>query len=262
MRKLTVNQKSVYIVESHNQVLEAWESCPHQNVFSLDFHTDTREAFHNYSYWRADSEVKSGKYQNLEERKKELTDQKISQYLEKKISIKGVNDNLKHDEHMDFAVRTEMIETAFILSTNRNVTSSNPNVHIVCGSDKYRGQRIIEYSPSCIPACPKETHDQECRILRADSCLEDSFLEDALTRAESFKDSFFNNYILDLDCDYFNTEKSLYPEKMEIFRRLILNASLITIALEPACVKICRHEDCSLISDDILARLISIFESI
>ncbi|OQY32126.1 MAG: hypothetical protein B6241_11875 [Spirochaetaceae bacterium 4572_59] len=178
------------------------------------------------------------------------------------MTINQINNNLRHDEHLDFAVRSNIIDTAFVLSTNRNESSSNPNVHIVCGSDEYRGQRIIEYSPSCIPACPKETHDQECLKMRADSCLEDSFLEAAVAAAESVQGSFFDHYILDIDCDYFNTEKSLYPESLEAFKKLIRNAELISIALEPECVKICRHEGCQLTSREISERLLSIIESI
>lgn len=262
MRKITVNQKAIYIVESHNQVLEAWESLHGLNVFSLDFHTDTRQAFYNYSYWRADSEVKSGLYRNLQERAEKLTDQKINQYLEKQMTINQINNNLKHDEHLDFAIRSNMIDTAFVLSKNSNETSSNSNVYIVDSQEQYNKQRIIEFSPSCIPGCSKTIHDEECRIRRADSSIEDFFLVDAIGRAKSFKSSFFDNYILDIDCDYFNTEKSLYPENLEVFKRLIRNAELITIALEPECVKICRHEGCQLVSEDILTRLISILETI
>ena len=258
MREIRIKNKSVYIVESHNQVLEAWERASKPNVFSLDFHTDTREAFQNYSYWRADSEVKSGRCSDSAARNKELTDQKINQYLDKKITINQINDNLKHDEHLDFAVRTEMIDTAFILSVNSNTTSSNPNVYIPGGAEEYGDQRIIEFSPPCVPGCLKQVHDEACRTLRADNAVEDALLENAVSRAESYRPSFFSNYILDIDCDYFNTEKSLYPENTGLFKKLIRDSEFITIAMEPECVKICRHEGSSLDSDTILDRLMSI----
>jgi hypothetical protein len=221
MKKISVNKKTLYVVESHNQVLEAWESCTRQNVFSLDFHTDSREAFQNYSYWKADSEIKSGLYRDHEKRKKEIIDQKINQYLEKEITIKQINDNLKNDEHLDFSVRVDMIDTVFILSKNSNASSSNPNVYIIDGRNNYRNQRILEYSPPCIPGCEKSIHDEKCRYMRADSSLEDFVLDTAIARAKNFKSSFFENYILDIDCDFFNTEKSLYPENFETFENKI-----------------------------------------
>ena len=260
MEKIISGGKQVYIVHSHNQVLEAWETCPGLNVFSLDFHTDTREAFGNYSYWRADSEYKAGRCGDRVLRKKELRDQKILSYIEGRSSISSINDNLRHDEHLDFAVRTDMIGRAFILATNRNTSSSNPNVHIADGSAEYEGQRIIEYSPLCVPACLKDVHDDECGRLRADSFIEDDFLGDAVSKADSFDPFFFDDYILDIDCDSFNTEKSLCPGTQNVFRKLIKEAAMITIALEPECVKICRLEDSLLDSAQILDALMTIIE--
>lgn len=262
MKKIEIANKDIYIVDSHNQVLEAWEFSPGVNIFSLDYHTDTKGAFHNYSYWRADSEMKSGGCSNHYERMRELMDQKITQYLENKITIKQINDNLKHDEHIDFAVQTDLVDMVFVLSTSRNTESSNPNVYIADSPEKYEDQSIIEYSPLCIPVCNKEIHDADCMNVRAESLIEDSFLNKAISQAESFKTSFFENYILDIDCDYFNIEKSLYPENIEVFKRLIRNSRIVSIALEPECVKICRLNGSGLTSEIILERLLSIIREI
>jgi len=258
---MIVNNKEVYVYGSHNRVLEAWVVGDRQNVFSLDYHTDTRQAFESYSYWRADSEVKAGSSTNHEFRKKELTDLKIRQYLESQVTLAQVNDNLKHDEHLDFAVRTGLIKKAFILSTSRNEKSSNPCVHLACGQEEYEDQPLIEFSPLCIPGCTKMNHDRDCFTLRADCSIEDLFLNPAVRQAKRFDSSFFNNYILDIDCDYFNTEKSLYPDEIGTFQNLIRNSDFVTIALEPECVKICRQDGSKLNSDIILSRLLSIIET-
>lgn len=260
MDEVVAGGKQVYIVRSHNQVLEAWEARPGLKVFSLDFHTDTREALGSYAYWRTDSEVRAGRCDDPEQRKRELRDEKIRAYLEGDATIRGINDNLKHDEHLDFAVRCDMIEKAFVLSKNSNPSSSNPNVHIALGTEEFAGQRIIEYSPPCVPGCPESVHDDDCRRLLADASLEDTVLGDAVSTAESFDPFFFDGYILDIDCDYFNTEKSLRPEGAGVFRRLVRNAALITIALEPECVRICRLEDSFLESGRILEGLIALIE--
>lgn len=260
MNKIKIANKDIYIVDSHNQVLEAWESSPGLNVLSLDYHTDTKRAFNNYSYWRADSEMKSGRCSNHDERMRELSDQKIIQYMDNKITIKQINDNLRHDEHLDFAVQTDLVDMVFVLSTNRNAESSNTNVYIADSSEKYEDQRIIEFSPLCIPLCNKEIHDIDCRNLRAESLIEDIFLKDVISQAESFKKSFLKNYILDIDCDFFNTEKCLFPDNIEVFKELIRNSQMVTIALESECVKICRHKGCGLTSEIILDRLLSIIK--
>jgi hypothetical protein len=182
--------------------------------------------------------------------------------MNNEIDIHQINDNLQHDEHLDFSVRTDIVDKVFVLAKNRNLKSSNPNVHILDGMTQYDDQRIIEFSPPCLPDCRKEKHNEECRILRAESSIEDSFLEDAVLKAESIAPFFFSHYILDVDCDYFNTEESLYPQEYEVFKRLVRNSDFITIALEPECVKICRHDDSRLDSDVILNRLVSLIEEL
>lgn len=250
--------KEIYIVQSHNQVLEAWEKSPGLNVFTLDFHTDTKRAFSNYSFWRADSEFKAGRCSNTDKRVQELCEEKISDYLKKKLSIKQINDNLKHDEHLDFAVSTELVDMVFVLATSRNSTSSNPNVYIINNDSSFGNQKILQYSPLCVPECTRTIHDSHCNRLRADSSIENSFLEDAVAEAKKYNAAFFDNYILDIDCDYFNTDRSLYPGKIDVFKSLIKESRFITIALEPECVKICRQKGHGVSSDIIVERLLSI----
>lgn len=256
MQKLS-SHKTIYIVQSHNEVLEAWEQHPGCNVFSLDYHTDTREAFHNYSYWRTDSEIKAGRCRDPEKRILELKEEKLSAYLDRKTNIGQINENLKHDEHLDFAVAADLVNLVFVLSTSRNENSSNGNVYL-CHKGSYEGQRIMEYSPLCISSCSKKIHDDSCAVLRADHVLESPFLGEAIRRAESLSRTFFDDFILDIDCDYFNTERSLFPDNTERILMLMERARIITIALEPECVAICRCENSQLTSEVILRRLLSL----
>jgi len=261
MKKHVMGGKDVYIVENHNEVIEAWEKHQGLNVFSLDYHTDTRQAFHNFTYWKVKRETEAGICSNQEERIRELTEQKIDLYLNKELSAEQINYDLKHDEHLDFATRTQIINMAFVLSVNSNKTSSNPNVHIVQNHTEYKNQRLLEYSIPCIPGCLKDIHDENCRAVKADSALEDIVLKDAMAKAESYNPGFFDNFILDIDCDYLNTDKSLYPEAESIFHRLISKSHIISIAMEPACVRICRHKNSRLDSDIIIERLLSAIET-
>jgi hypothetical protein len=49
-------------------------------------------------------------------------------------------------------------------------------------------------------------------------------------------------YILDIDLDYFYIEENLEPKNFEIFKNLVKNAEIITIALEPYCVEMVQTD--------------------
>lgn len=258
MKKMCLNGKEIYIVRSHNQVLEAWNLYIKPNVFSIDFHTDTKIAFKNYAYWRAYSEVKNKKCSSLPKREISLRNEKITQFLEKKISLNHINDNLKHDEHIDFAVKTDIVNKVFILAKNSNITSSNSNVYLANRDKSYNNQAIIEYSYNFSTS---DISDITKKKYSSDNSIEAYVLMDAIRKAEIIEKDFFDNYILDIDCDYFNSEESLKPKNIDVFIRLLKNAKCITIALEPECVKICRLKDSKLTSDVILDNLIKIIKS-
>ncbi len=247
-------------MRSHNQVLEAWNRGARQNVFSLDYHTDTKKAFLDYAYWRADSEFKAGKVNNPIRRTNDLMEEKIHQFLNDAIDLDQVNDNLRHDEHLDFAVRTDLIEKAFVVAKNSNPASSNPNVYIFDGPGQYDDHRLIEYNTPLFDCSGSQT-PQECRMAMADSAIEAEVLSHAVSSAQMLAPDFFENYILDIDCDYFNTEKSLTPGDNGTFRQLVRESEFITIALEPECVGICLLEGNDLDSDSILESLLTLIES-
>ncbi len=189
--------------------------------------------------------MKKGLFYHNGKSNKDLQRQKIRKYMDYDITLEQVNDNLRHDEHLDFAVQTDMINSAFILARNENPSSSNPNVHIAGGNREYGDQRLIEYRAASDPSLALETEH----------------LGAALRKAEDYKPAFFDQFILDIDCDYFNTEESLYPGDTGAFDRLVRQSGIITIALEPECVKICRTKGSSLTSEMILERLLCLIEA-
>ena len=94
-----------------------------------------------------------------------------------------------------------------------------------------------------------------------DSVIDDSFLTDVFaTFLDMSKSDFvevgkFNKkYILDIDLDYFSSEKSLSPVSTKIFYNLIRNADLITIAKEPLFVDM--YSQGTLTADEVLSKLI------
>jgi hypothetical protein len=49
-------------------------------------------------------------------------------------------------------------------------------------------------------------------------------------------------FVLDIDLDYFNTQRSISPGDTQVFHDLIHRAEAITIARETTCVESCQLE--------------------
>jgi hypothetical protein len=62
-------------------------------------------------------------------------------------------------------------------------------------------------------------------------------------------------YILDIDLDYFHSEKSINPTDTTAFYRLIRNSVAVTIATEPECVEYLRLDGSAVTAPMLLDRL-------
>ena len=128
---------------------------------------------------------------------------------------------LQHDEHFDYALKYGMISEAVIISHTPVVTAIPENLRVLYDGD------FAEDEP-----LNSERFKQYC-----DRALEDDFLEKFLPYLPQ------KNYILDIDCDYFKTERSLAPSKSTVFREIVRNASMITVSREDDWVKILTFEN-------------------
>ena len=86
--RISKSGQKIYIVEKHHEVLEAWEKYQGYNIITLDTHKDTQLCF-------------TGKNLNRE--------QGINDYKNSNKSIAQIIENLKNDEHIDFATSSGMI---------------------------------------------------------------------------------------------------------------------------------------------------------
>lgn len=128
---------------------------------------------------------------------------------------------LRHDEHFDYAVKYDIISSALIISHTAAATEADSRIQVLYDGDfaedePLNSERFRNYS---------------------DMALEDSFLEKYLPFMPQ------ENYILDIDCDYFKTEKSLSPQKSEIFKSLVSNARMITFSCEEDWVRLLTFEN-------------------
>ena len=214
MRYLEINNKKLYIVENHHEVLEAWEKYKNQkiNVITLDTHTDTKLCFENYCY-----------HNNT------TSNILINNYNNNRIEIKNIISKLKNDEHIDFAVRSGIVNKVFVISYNTSNNMSNTNIFSE-EPNNYNNQLIIEYNNFTTLT------SEDSYIHSRTIALTPKVLNDATNYFSSLDKNYANKYILDIDLDYICTMYA-FDEDLSKFKELIKNAELITIAKEPSFVK-------------------------
>lgn len=127
---------------------------------------------------------------------------------------------LQHDEHFSYALQQKIISKAVIISHTPAVTELEKNMQVL-----YNG----EFSED-------EPLNSKSYEKYFDMALEDSFLEQFIEFMPH------ENYILDIDCDYFKTFKSLAPDSCKIFRRLMHEANMITVSREADWVRLLTFE--------------------
>lgn len=126
---------------------------------------------------------------------------------------------LRHDEHLDWAVQSGLVSRCTILAhVNRTPPASDRLV--VRRDDAFPEENIMLNRPD------------EFRPL-ADRLLESDFLERNLGPIPEF-------FILDIDCDYFPTEAALHPGDAAYFHTLVARAQLVTLSRESDWVRILR----------------------
>lgn len=281
-KTIVIGGKDVHIVEAHHFALFPWaairrgrDSAP--TLISLDHHTDTMEAFrgHRCAESNGDFDAAEGMLANLVAAINWESDETLIVTVER----------LCHDEHIHAAILSKIISSAFSINLCNQTYSieeekyhdevtqqferelqgeyigsklerPSPPYRYICPKD-----RMFEISSICAIGCEKMPHDDDCEVKRANQALESIYLNHELGTANAMANAIEMDsveatpYILDIDLDYFHSEKAISPDDPEVFYRLIRNAIAITIALEPECVEELRHDDSDVTADSLLARL-------
>ena len=146
---------------------------------------------------------------------------------------------LRHDEHFDYAIKYNIISSAAIISHTPCCTVPCEKLQVLYDGD------FTEDEPL--------NSEKYCRYF--DMALEDDFLEKYLPFMPE------KNYILDIDCDYFKTEKSLRPVKADIFRSLMKNADMITISREDDWVRLLTFENPAKFTPDCIIDRLTEFQN-
>jgi len=230
------------IYENHHEVLRSWEKYKGANVITFDYHTDTHSAFLNYSSLKS---YRSGIEQST------YANDIISKYSLNNLTIEECIKILKNDEHIDFAVRTNIIKNVFVISSGASGGNAFLNKRIFDGihQEKFNNHPIIEFScPNCERKCTEFDF--------AKRAIADEFIELTRNYLINYIADFFENYILDIDLDYFRTVHAFDRTiKLDVFKNLIKNAKVVTIAKETNYLESCKMENDPINVDFILYEL-------
>lgn len=231
MKSEVINGKKIYIVEKHNEILEAWKIYKKQgyNVITLDSHKDTEKCFRMYL----------GKNNHL------TREQLIDNYNIGILKISDIIEKLRNDEHIDFATRSEMISKVFTIAYVCGGKKDNSNIfhkeYPGAEANVYNNEPIVQYNYRHLLEsiydyennnCPKECEETYIRK----NALSNEVLNDAISSFKAIDSNCLDKCILDIDLDYICTIYA-FDKDLTVFKDLIKNAAAITIAKESDCVK-------------------------
>lgn len=213
----------VSVSDFHHEVIELWSmvkrAFPDRSfgVITLDHHTDIVAAYRNQYT------VNPGEWQCVQ-------------------SVKQAVSLLKHDEHIDWAIKSGVLEYAKVIAHVNETPAAD--------------ERITVLHDRNFPDEFTQLNDPEKFYPFAAKILDDSFLMPLLRNIPEGK------YILDIDCDNFLCRNALFPENHQLWHKLILNASAITISKESDYVKILRLRGENITGESISDHLLSLIESL
>jgi hypothetical protein len=188
-----INNREVYIVDRHNEVLPAWVKAYHQHqtpltLITFDHHTDLHRAFLRYPYANNSSVTPA------EDEMRKMSESRLSKVdICNESSINEAVHDLRHDEHIDCAIRLGIISHAYVLLSWQYQNSLDND-----------GATLFNYEP-CFPGCMKDIHDENCNKNKADLVIDDSVLANRISIIEKSINIEDEHYILDIDLDVFNT---------------------------------------------------------
>lgn len=280
IKRETIGGKAVYTFESHHYAMIPWHELRREyerslRLLTLDYHTDTMVAFRKY----AGEQISLTNNDTDEWRR-------IAQRAVADISIGDIDSinqavvRLKHDEHIDAALKANILSLAFVIASDnfeRPIISNEQRLLNEQAGDRIavmpNGDLIVRASPP--KAKPPYTYtipdskivilekkhdypwlirDEEERNYK-DAAIESCFLRERLECIENICRTGGvaglgdEPFILDIDLDYFNTRKSIAPDDASVFHDLIRRSAAITLARESGCVQSCQLQGEELNSD-------------
>lgn len=214
---ITINNKKIFICEHHHHVLKFWYEFKELNPYLLTFdhHTDLHRAFQKY--------LGVSKYATQEEW--DIAQNELVKGIASNDS--GTLQKLTHAEHIDAAIKAGFIKKALIYSYDSYMSKPHRVYHIN-GNSSYNNQLIINNASYEGEVLSIDTCELEQNFKRFDLCLP--------------REEWLDNFILDIDLDFFMTTKSITPADTSFFKMLITKSIAISIAKESVFVQDWQRE--------------------
>ncbi|MCU0349352.1 MAG: UPF0489 family protein [Flavobacterium sp.] len=239
--ELEINGKRVFISEQHHHVLKFWSKFKEQKPYLLTFdhHTDLHRAF-------------QGELNRISLHTK-FTSQVDWDIAQNKLLIELIENNftsineLKHDEHIDAALKLGFINKALVYSYD-SYRNRPDRVYCINGNENYANQLVIN-NP--------RNYDNNNEVISSKELTANFKLFNLCIPQENW----INNFILDIDLDFFKTCKSIKPNDISFFKMLIEKSIAISIAKESVFVNSWKTEfDDKLSVEFLLNELIALIQ--
>jgi hypothetical protein len=220
--ELEINGKRVFICEHHHHVLKFWSEFKERKPYLLTFdhHTDLHRAFQG-ELNRISLQEKFKSQDAWDEAQNNLLTKLIDNNF---YSI----DELKHDEHIDAAIKLGFINKALVYSYD-SYRNRPDRVYCINGNDNYLNQLVIN-NP--------RNYDNNNEVIDSKELIDNFKLFNLCLPQEAWID----NFILDIDLDFFKTCKSIKPDDVSFFKMLIEKSIAISIAKESVFVNSWKRE--------------------
>ncbi len=248
MRQLEVNGKQIYVVDNHHETLIAlsmeWRSRNHSalNMLTLDQHCDVLPAF-----GRCCTETNG----DMDETRRR---QLIKQFTPADpAQVEGAIKLLRHDEHIDLALRGGLLCNSGIISKENFTAPAHDKIYISCDAVWPETTLLLNH-----PEAHEAANSQ---------VLQDDFLHRQLQDLYRLGAPDYLNgdeaFLLDIDLDYFMDEAALsLGGDQRIFRDLFRRAEYVTVSLEECWVKIMRPRGKNYTSQELLDKLLNLFSQV
>jgi len=247
--KINIGGKDVYIVKSHHHVLQSWAEIRRTlsaapALLTLDHHTDTYEPFLRHRYHATHRTLGDDEGAAMAA----LLPEMIAELrYDDEVSVQDAIAKLHNDEHVLTAIMAGIVSRGFVVNL----------------SDENHSETGIIYLTSSICAidCEARPHDDDCVSKHSAQALESIYLDheladlNAMAQNDGVPTVEAEPYILDIDLDYFHSEKAVEPDDPATFYRLVQNAIAVTVATEPDYVRDCRDEGSKVTGKSLLERM-------